>query len=792
MMGTTGIFLFVVVQRASVPWLLQWAKVDGAYPFSSNSVVVSVTFFEILLGVSIACSSRGLFRGVAETLNPWELKKWFCLGLSQAVSDMLELYANKYLDASTYQVMLQSKLLVTALLIATVTNRGATQSSLEWLLLVALSLGLTTYSILSNGSGTFSGLGSALAIFKVILSCTNAVFTERILKQSEGTPLVHQIVHMKVFWCLWSVVCMAVLEGPSVYAPTNFFRGWGISVILVMFTYVVKNWSGSFLLKTLDSLLKNIAEAFAMLVLYLVEISPFFGKKKAAELPTFCVTVMVMLLVCAYLESKKRAQERSTGVHMSFQQLLGRPIGCQESGPGKSPVERGSRRLGKKYGLLPSHSLKRLPSSCRFVANSNASQSDVQAAHLKSSSSLLTVPMPWARDVENPKEPETEEAGKECFGVLDTVQALLQHALDSNGEKWQRSVTEALEICKGLKPYLEAASSKVSPDCQAIADATHTMDWPELHRSGQTRELYHSGMMTSAVQSQMLGFFCSMLSAKRILEVGSFTGFTTLCMAEATHGRVMAVEYDPYLVGFAKKMFGQSVHGHKIDLVCGDALDVINGMGVAKDDTDRFDLIFIDGDKTQYVKYFQLINDKDLLAPGGLICIDETLWKGCVYNAVDTSSEALPRSSDSCVAKAMRELNAAIAADLRLVSILLPIRNGLTLVRRLDDHIGSERDHFGQPIPLQPMRPRQRRGVSQEGLALQSQVPCGGRRRTSREKPEIPSPVADEPEARETPEIPSPIADEPEAQLERQSTVGSVGSDFLPCIDSVAVRLQTC
>lgn len=727
---SVGIFLFVVVQRASVPWFLQWAKVDGAYPFSSNSIVVSVAFLEIILGVSIACWGRGLYQGLVETLCPRELRKWFWLGLPQAVGDMLELYANKYLDASTYQLLLQSKLLVTAVLMATVTQRGLRQSPLEWLNLVALSLALLTYSILSNGSGSFSVLGTLLATMKVVLSCANAVFTERILKQSNGIPLVHQIVHMKVFWWLWSVVCVALVEGPQVYAPAQFFRGWSVSVFIVMITYIVKNWSGTFLLKHLDSLLKNIAEAFAMLVLYVLEISPFFGTQKVLELPTFCITMMVVILVCAYLESKKRACERSTGKHMSLTEFLRLPAAVPTVAVGVPVFEWQRQRLAKKWGLLPLRAPAEALSGCRLVANRNASHSDLQQAQSQTSLSRsrlslasLADPLDVDRlpadvlesgkqDAETPRTPEEASGPSSSCGLIDTIQELLQTSLDAKQGNWQDNVLRALNMCKGLSPYMEKVSSKLSPECYAIAEATRNADWPQLYQTGRTLECYHSSMMTSQVTAQMISFFCSMLSAKRILEIGSFTGFSTLVVAEATYGKVTAIERDPFLVEFAQKMFDRSEHGHKIKMLCGDACDVIMNMGIAMDDDDRFDLIFVDGNKTQYTQYLRLINDRDLLAPGGLICFDETLWKGSVYSPGQSSN------FDGCVAQAMRELNAAIAADTRLVSILLPIRNGLTLVRRLDDHVANERDRFNaQHLPPglargQGAGPLQRRGRS--------------------------------------------------------------------------------
>jgi len=391
---------------------------------------------------------------------------------------------------------------------------------------------------------------------------------------------------------------------------------------------------------------------------------------------------------------------------------------------------------------------------------------------------------------------------EETFGLLDRVQALLQAAMEGGpGTDGFTSVSQALDICKGLKPYLETMSSQLSPECQAIADATRSTDWASLHAAGKTRGLYHPGMMTTQIQGQMLSFFCSMLATKRILEVGMFTGFSTLCMAEASpQCRVTAIEYDPYLVGVARRHFDRSAHGNKIEVICGDAIDVLGGMGMACNDESRFDLIFIDGNKLQYADYFRCINDRDLLAPGGLICIDETLWKGCVYSGGTDDDEG--------IAAAMRELNNAISSDPKLVSVVLPIRNGLTLVRRLDDHVAGERDHFSAQIPLfQSPRPKRGRAVTQQdaGTLVQQQALLatvgsrGGMTMGLRDPPPQASrddSGGDEPLPEEF-FVPQPGCDGAHGSGgggngdQRQYSVDSTDGDF-PIFDGLADRLQTC
>lgn len=225
---------------------------------------------------------------------------------------------------------------------------------------------------------------------------------------------------------------MAVLEGPSVYAPSSFFHGWGTPVLLVMAIYVLKNWSGTFILKRLDSLKKNIAEAFAMLMLYLLEISPFFGNK-GLEMPTLCVTVMVALLVCSYLESKKVLLKQTTGKTVSLR------VAVTTKWP--SPLQRRGRRLGKKYGLLPTHSVTTMSqTACRVIANKNV-------GHDALGSPLV------------PQE--------ETFGLIDKVQMLLQAAIEAGpGTDWQTCVCQAIDMCKDQKCGRAVTAAALQPHRQ--------------------------------------------------------------------------------------------------------------------------------------------------------------------------------------------------------------------------------------------------------------------------------------------------------------------------------------
>lgn len=174
-------------------------------------------------------------------------------------------------------------------------------------------------------------------------------------------------------------------------------------------------------------------------------------------------------------------------------------------------------------------------------------------------------------------------------------------------------------------------------------------------------------MLSGHFQGRVMALFSHMIQPKRVLEIGTFTGYSALCMAEGMpeDGILHTIDCDDELESFLTETFAGSEHGHKIKLHIGDALTE-----VAKLD-EVFDLVFIDADKAEYEAYYEAVLPK--IRVGGYILVDNTLWDEKVLRPVE------PKDKDAI---AIMKFNDFIAADNRIEKVLLPIRDGLTLIRK--------------------------------------------------------------------------------------------------------------
>jgi len=174
-------------------------------------------------------------------------------------------------------------------------------------------------------------------------------------------------------------------------------------------------------------------------------------------------------------------------------------------------------------------------------------------------------------------------------------------------------------------------------------------------------------MLTGPIEGRFLEMLVWASGARRVLEIGTYSGYSALSMAAALppDGELITCDVWEEANAIARRYAAESPHGDKIDFRLGPALETIATL------EGPFDLVFIDADKTNYANYFHAT--LPLLAERGLIVFDNTLWSGRV----------LPGGDDgSAETKALRELNEALASDPRGVVVLLPIRDGVTLFRR--------------------------------------------------------------------------------------------------------------
>ena len=178
-------------------------------------------------------------------------------------------------------------------------------------------------------------------------------------------------------------------------------------------------------------------------------------------------------------------------------------------------------------------------------------------------------------------------------------------------------------------------------------------------------------MLSGHYQGRVLSFLSKMMQPKRILEIGTFTGYATICLAEGLteDGIIHTIEVNRELEEMLNSHFKLTSVGKKIKQHFGEATAIIPAL-----DGKNFDIVFIDADKKNNYLYFQLVFEK--VRPGGLIIIDNVLWKGKVYGADPDSYRG---DADTQV---IRKLNDQVAADTRVEKLILPVRDGLLIIRK--------------------------------------------------------------------------------------------------------------
>ena len=190
-----------------------------------------------------------------------------------------------------------------------------------------------------------------------------------------------------------------------------------------------------------------------------------------------------------------------------------------------------------------------------------------------------------------------------------------------------------------------------------------------LYRLWRATNIYmlHGRMASGHLQGRLLKMLVQMIKPKNILEVGTFSGYSALCMAEGLEegGKVYTFEINDEQEDFTRPWIEQSPVADKIAFIIGDAITEAPKLGVT------FDMAFVDGDKRTYVETYEMV--LKLLRPGGFILADNTLWDGHV------TDPAYDRDHQT---QGIRRFNDHIAQDTRVEQVILPLRDGLTLIRK--------------------------------------------------------------------------------------------------------------
>ena len=216
-----------------------------------------------------------------------------------------------------------------------------------------------------------------------------------------------------------------------------------------------------------------------------------------------------------------------------------------------------------------------------------------------------------------------------------------------------------------LSEYIEQHSSAESAVLQKITRSTHL-------------EVINPRMLSGHVQGRVLSMLSQMIHPKRILELGTFTGYSALCLAEGLteDGKLITIEHNDEMEEAIRRNLALSSLGEKIELVIGDAKEELKRLGNEAEGErleakgERFDLVFIDADKKEYCDYLDLV--MPLMRKGGWILADNTLWDGHIIDpAYDKDKQTV----------ALRAFNDKVAQDERLEKVILPLRDGLTIIK---------------------------------------------------------------------------------------------------------------
>lgn len=209
------------------------------------------------------------------------------------------------------------------------------------------------------------------------------------------------------------------------------------------------------------------------------------------------------------------------------------------------------------------------------------------------------------------------------------------------------------DLTYAIEEYLEQHTTPMDEVLASLYRETH------LHAMNPR-------MVSGPVQGRFLQFLCQLMRPKKVLEIGTFTGFSTICMAQgmASNSLLTTIEANEEHEDIIRRYFDKANVADRIQLIIGDAKMVIPNL------ENSFDLIFIDADKVSYPIYYDLVIDK--LNPGGILLADNVLWEGKVLNTNTKERDT----------QAIQAFNDKVQRDPRVENVLLPLRDGLMMVRK--------------------------------------------------------------------------------------------------------------
>ncbi|XP_062577346.1 probable caffeoyl-CoA O-methyltransferase 1 [Saccostrea cucullata] len=235
-------------------------------------------------------------------------------------------------------------------------------------------------------------------------------------------------------------------------------------------------------------------------------------------------------------------------------------------------------------------------------------------------------------------------------------------------------INRAIELYQQRHTYCENQTTQPSPALDTLINETLCYSWRDTHERGEISYVATPRMLSGNKEVQLIKSITSASKARMALEIGLFTGCASLGMAEALQkdGRVVSLEIDKGIGDLARSFLDKSPAGHKVEIIVGPALE---SMGKLAEKKMKFDIIFMDANKDGYVSYYKTIFEKDLLASGGTLIVDNVLKSGDPYSGEKYESNSW----------AISEFNEVVLQDDRVHKVMLPVRDGIYLIRRKED-----------------------------------------------------------------------------------------------------------
>ncbi|XP_048734150.2 O-methyltransferase MdmC-like isoform X1 [Ostrea edulis] len=238
----------------------------------------------------------------------------------------------------------------------------------------------------------------------------------------------------------------------------------------------------------------------------------------------------------------------------------------------------------------------------------------------------------------------------------------------------QTEINRSIELFQQKINYCDDQTIPPSPALHSLITDTLAYPWSDAYKEGRVSYSVDTAMLSGNSEAQLIKSITSASKARMVLEIGLFTGCASLAMAEAlpAEGKVVALELDQGIADVARSFLDKSPAGNKIEIITGPAIESLEKLAEKKT---KFDVIFMDANKEGYVPYYKMIFEKDLLASGGTLIVDNVLKNGDTYSGEHSDSKSW----------AITNFNELVLQDNRVHKVMLPLRDGVYIIRRKED-----------------------------------------------------------------------------------------------------------